>query len=65
MGIRVVDNAPEEIRELVIEMMDRLEGRHPETEQERSMQARFAETAATHEVYPIKWLLDSWADMPV
>src|SRR5205823_4775167 len=54
MGIRVADNTPEELRELVIEMMDRLEGRHSETEQERMMQARFAEIAATYSVYPVK-----------
>src|SRR5262249_23698168 len=28
MGIRVVDNTPEELRDLVVEMMDRLDGRH-------------------------------------
>ena len=53
-GIRIGDNTPEELRELVIEMMDRSEGRHAETEQERTLQARFAETAATYEVYPVK-----------
>jgi len=54
MRIRVVDNTPEELRELVVEMMDRLEGRHANTEQERAMQARFAELAAIHEAYPAK-----------
>ncbi len=54
MGIRVVDNTPAELRELVVEMMDRLEGRHAETEHERAMQARFAEIAAAHEVYPAR-----------
>ena len=53
-GIRVVDNTPEELRELVVEMIDRLEGRHAETEQERAIQARFAELAATHRFYPVK-----------
>jgi putative glycosyltransferase (TIGR04372 family) len=53
-GIRVVDNSPEELRELVIEMMDRLDGRHAETEHERLLQARFAEVAAAHEVYPAR-----------
>ncbi len=54
MGIRVVDNTPEELRELVAEMMDRVEGRHVDTEQERAMHARFAELAASHEAYPAK-----------
>jgi hypothetical protein len=39
-GIRVLDNTPEEIRGLVVEMIDRLEGRHVETEEERAMQVR-------------------------
>jgi putative glycosyltransferase (TIGR04372 family) len=54
MGIRVADNTPEELRELVIEMMDRLEDRHAETEHERALQARFAELAAAHGVYPAR-----------
>jgi putative glycosyltransferase (TIGR04372 family) len=53
-GIRIVDNTPEELRELVSEMIDRLEGRHVDTEQERAMQLRFAELAATHQFYPVK-----------
>jgi hypothetical protein len=35
MDIRVVDNTPEELRDLVIEMIDRLEGRHVEPPQEQ------------------------------
>jgi hypothetical protein len=54
MGIRVVDNSPEELRELVIEMMDRLESRYTETVQERALQERFAQTAAAYELYPVK-----------
>jgi putative glycosyltransferase (TIGR04372 family) len=54
MGIRVVDNSPEELRELVIEMMDRLDGRHTETAQERAMQECFAKTAAVYELYPVR-----------
>jgi hypothetical protein len=53
-GIRVVDNTPEELRELVLEMMDRLEGLHADTEQEHALQAHFAELAASHEAYPAK-----------
>ena len=54
MGIRVIDNTPEELRELAVEMIDRLEGRQAETAQERAMQARFAQLAETYEIYPVK-----------
>jgi putative glycosyltransferase (TIGR04372 family) len=54
MGIRIIDNSPEELGDAAIEMMDRLEGRHGDTEQERAMQARFAELAAARGMYPIK-----------
>ena len=54
MGIRVIDNSPEELRDVAVEMMDRLEGRHEDTEQESATQARFADLAATREMYPIK-----------
>jgi putative glycosyltransferase (TIGR04372 family) len=54
LGIRVVDNTPEELRELVIEMMDRLEGRHEEIDHERALQTHFAELAAAHQFYPVK-----------
>jgi hypothetical protein len=37
-----------------MEMMDRLDGRHAHTEQERAMQARFAELATIHDAYPTK-----------
>jgi putative glycosyltransferase (TIGR04372 family) len=54
MGVRVVDNSPEELRDLVVEMMDRLDARHVETDDEQLLQARFAEITAAHEVYPVK-----------
>jgi putative glycosyltransferase (TIGR04372 family) len=54
VGVRVVDNTPEELRELAVEMMDRLEGQHKETERERIMQSQFAELAATRQFYPVK-----------
>jgi putative glycosyltransferase (TIGR04372 family) len=54
LGIRVVDNTPEELRELVIEMIDRLEGRHEEIDHERALQTHFAELAAAHQFYPVK-----------
>ncbi len=54
MGIRVIDNSPEELSDLVIEMMDRLDGRYADTEQERESQARFAELAAAHQFYPVR-----------
>jgi putative glycosyltransferase (TIGR04372 family) len=54
MGIRVIDNTPEELRDLVIEMMDRLEGKYSLTEHERALQASFANLAVALRVYPIK-----------
>jgi putative glycosyltransferase (TIGR04372 family) len=54
MGIRVVNNTPEELRELVVEMMGRFEGRHAEVEDERTLQACFAGLAAAHGVYPAR-----------
>lgn len=52
--VRVVDNTPDELRELVIEMINRLEGQHAETEEERATQAQFAALAATYQFYPVK-----------
>ncbi|HAT13257.1 MAG TPA: hypothetical protein DCS91_06545 [Microcoleaceae bacterium UBA11344] len=40
-GIKVVDNTPEEINELVLEMLDRLEGKVQYTEEEEALQQRF------------------------
>jgi putative glycosyltransferase (TIGR04372 family) len=54
IGIRVVDNSPEELRELVAEMIDWLEGRREDTPAERALQVRFAELSASHDVYPAK-----------
>ena len=54
MGIRVLDNSPQELRDLVVEMLDRLEGRHAETEQERASQARFAQMALACDLSPVK-----------
>jgi len=54
LGVSVVDNTPEEIRDLVIEMMDRLDGLHVETEQERLLQARCADVSATKQLYPAR-----------
>jgi putative glycosyltransferase (TIGR04372 family) len=53
-GIRIIDNSPTQLRELVVEMMDRLQGRHVETEQERAFQARFSELAIAQNLYPVK-----------
>jgi len=53
-GIRVVDNTPEELRDLVIEMMDRLDGRHVDPEEQHALQGHFAELAVIHEVYPAR-----------
>ena len=54
MGVRVVDNTSEELRELVIEMIDRLEGRCQEAEYERALQARFNQLVAAHDLYPAR-----------
>jgi putative glycosyltransferase (TIGR04372 family) len=54
MDTQVIDNSAEELRDVAVEMMNRLEGRHKTTEQESAMQARFAELAARREMYPIK-----------
>jgi putative glycosyltransferase (TIGR04372 family) len=54
IGVRVIDNTPDELRDLVVEMMDRLEGRHVETERERAFNARFAQLAISHHLYPVK-----------
>ncbi len=53
-GIRVADNTQEELRELVVEMFDQLEGRQADTQEGRAMQVRFAELAATQQFYPLK-----------
>jgi putative glycosyltransferase (TIGR04372 family) len=54
LGIRAVDNTPEDLRDVVIEMMDRLEDRHTEAEHERELQTRFAELVAAREFYPAR-----------
>jgi putative glycosyltransferase (TIGR04372 family) len=53
-GIRVVDNSCEELRDLIIQMIDRLDGRDTETEQERVLQTQFNELAAAHQFYPVR-----------
>lgn len=40
-GVRILDNSPEEIRDLVVEMMDRLEGRFEVTEDDEDLQRRY------------------------
>jgi putative glycosyltransferase (TIGR04372 family) len=40
-GIRVDENSAEDIRELALEMLDRLDGKHIETEKEITMQAAY------------------------
>lgn len=40
-GVRILDNSPEEIRALVEEMMDRLEGRFETTEDDEDLQRRY------------------------
>jgi putative glycosyltransferase (TIGR04372 family) len=52
MGIKVIDNTPEELSEAVAEMINQLTGDGKHTEQEHLLQARFAELAASHDFYP-------------
>ena len=40
-GIKVEDNTPEEINELVLEMLDKLEGKIKYTEEDEALQERF------------------------
>lgn len=40
-GIRIIENTPEDIRELASEMLDRLEGKHVETPEDEELQERF------------------------
>ena len=40
-GLRHIDNTPQEIAELVLEMMDRLEGKFVESPEDAELQARF------------------------
>jgi putative glycosyltransferase (TIGR04372 family) len=52
--IQVVDNTPEELRDLIIQMMDGLEGRDFETQQQHAMQTQFDQLADIHQFYPVK-----------
>jgi putative glycosyltransferase (TIGR04372 family) len=47
-GLRVIDNSPEEIHEVVIEMLSRLEGRFPVTPEDEDRQTAFRSRAASH-----------------
>lgn len=40
-GVRVIDNTPEELREVVVEMLDRVEGRAIYTREDDDLQGRF------------------------
>jgi putative glycosyltransferase (TIGR04372 family) len=40
-GIRIIENTPEDIRELASEMLDRLEGKHVENPEDEELQERF------------------------
>jgi putative glycosyltransferase (TIGR04372 family) len=47
-GLQAIDNTPEELREAVIEMMDRLQGRESDDEGDACRQTQFAELAHGH-----------------
>ena len=51
-GIKVVDNTPEEINELVLEMLDRLEGRVQYTEKDEALQQQFNSLPTPYGPYP-------------
>ncbi|MEG4283591.1 TIGR04372 family glycosyltransferase [Microcoleus sp. A006_D1] len=51
-GIQVVDNTPEEINELVWEMLERLEGRVQYTEKEEALQQQFNSLPTPYGSYP-------------
>jgi hypothetical protein len=48
---QVIDNTPKEIRDLVIGMIETLEGHHVPTEHERAMQRRFADIMSERKLY--------------
>lgn len=50
-GVVVVDNTPEEINDLVIEMLERLEGSREYTQEDKQLQERFKALAATYKSY--------------
>ena len=51
-GIKVVDNTPEEINELVLEMLARLEGRVQYTEKDEALQQQFNSVPTPYGPYP-------------
>jgi putative glycosyltransferase (TIGR04372 family) len=50
-GIRLVDNTPEEIADLTVEMLDRLDGNLSYTDQDETLQTRFNSLLAAEPVY--------------
>ena len=52
-GVDVVDNTPEELRAATVEMLDRLEGKVSETDEERELQNRFHAVASKFHPYGI------------
>jgi hypothetical protein len=47
-GIKFVDNTPEEINDVVIEMLDRLEGKLKYSDKDTELQERFASLSSRH-----------------
>jgi putative glycosyltransferase (TIGR04372 family) len=47
-GIKLIDNTPEEIRDLVVEMMDRLDGKLNYTEEDERMQKKFNQVSISN-----------------
>ncbi|MBD1882928.1 tetratricopeptide repeat protein [Microcoleus vaginatus] len=51
IGVKVVDNTPEEINDLVWEMLERLEGKINYTEEDALLQSRFAQLVDPDDIY--------------
>lgn len=52
LGVAVVDNSPEEIVDLVVEMLERIDGTVVYTDSQRQAQQRFAEISNQGSMYP-------------
>ena len=50
-GVKVVDNTPDEINELVVEMLERIEGKIKYTPEDKRLQAEFSRLAEAFKAY--------------
>ncbi|WP_377477818.1 MAG: tetratricopeptide repeat protein [Microcoleus anatoxicus] len=51
MSIRVIDNTPEEINDLVLEMLERLDGKIKYTEEDKNLQEKFNLVSESYGIY--------------